>query len=597
MPTIEEEVSPAPAEQLTPEPRTRRGLGSLWALLSYPVLAVVVMIQLWISPSGRVLASNDDDHGFFLFVLAHGERVVFHGDNPFFTDRMNVPDGVNLMANTSVLALTVPFAPITHFFGPGLSLVLLLTLGLAGTAAAWWWVFTRHFVRSRRAAWIGGLWCGFAPAMVSHANGHLNFVAQFVVPFIVWQVLRLREPGRIVRGGVILGLLVVVQVFLNEEVLLFTAMALFVFVVAYACFNLAQAREVARRFLLGLGVAGVTALALLAYPLWWQFSGPQSYSGQPFEPGKFVTDLFAIGAYARQSLAGNGAIARTLSVSPTEDDSFWGVPMLVMLVVCGVMLWRTLAARAAMIAGFVLLIASLGPRLRAGGVDTGIPLPFALVQHVPIIDLVSVTRFAMVPTTIIGVLLALACDRVPVLGPRRRIAFWLGMVAAVVPVLPKPLPVVDAPPLPPFVSQGIWREYVDQDETIVTVPLPEVTTGRTGMRWFALTGLDYPVPRGYFMGPANEADRTGSWNAAPRPTADLLRIAGAYGRRPVISEADRAAAFTDLTYWRASVVVLTPDAPNHELMASILTDLLGFAPKEVGGVQLWDLRGMLHPTG
>lgn len=598
MPTVEQEVIAKRPEPLTDASRPFYARRSLWGLLSYLALAVVVMIQLWISPSGRVLAANDDDHGFFLFVLAHGERVVFHGDNPFFTGRMNVPDGVNLMANTSVLALSVPFAPITHFFGPGLTLVLLLTLSLAGTAAAWWWVLRQFLVRTQRAAWIGGLWCGFAPAMVSHANGHVNFVAQFVVPFIVWQVLRLREPGRIVRGGVILGLLIVMQVFLNEEVLLFTALTLLVFIVAYGAFAREVVKAAWRRFVLGLGVAAGTALVLLAYPLWWQFAGPQSYTGQPFEPGKFVTDLLAVGAYARQSLAGNGVVARALSVSPTEDDSFWGLPLLVMLVVAAVMLWRTIAARAAVIAGVVLLVASLGPRLRVAGHDTGFPMPFALVQHVPIIDLVSVTRFAMVPSTIIGVLLALAWDRAPELPHRRRVAFWAGMVVALVPVLPKPLPVVDAPPLPPFIAQRMWEQYVPDDRTLVSVPVPEVTSGRTGMRWFALSGLGFAVPRGYFMGPANPpVNRTGSWNAAPRATADLLRIAGAYGRMPELSEIDRRAALADLTYWRAAVVVLDPATANHDLLRTILTYLIGSAPQQVGGVELWDVKGLIHPAG
>jgi hypothetical protein len=599
VPTVEQEVIAQRSDPVTDASRPFYARGSLWGLLSYLVLAVVVLIQLWISPSGRVLASNDDDHGFFLFALAHGERVVFHGDNPLFTGQMNVPDGVNLMANTSVLALTVPFAPVTHFFGPGLALVLLLTLSLAGTAAAWWWLLSRHLVRSPGAAWIGGLWCGFAPAMVSHANGHLNFVAQFVVPFIVWQVLRLREPGRVVRGGFVLGLLVVLQVFLNEEVLLFTAMTLLVFIAAYAAFAWDVVREAARRFVLGLAVAGATALVLLAYPLWFQFAGPQSYSGQPFEPGKFVTDLFAIGAYARQSLAGNGVIARTLSVSPTEDDSFWGLPLLVLLVVAAVLLWRSKPARALIVAGLVLLVASLGPRLRVAGHDTGFPLPFALVQHVPIIDLVSVTRFAMVPSTIIGVLLALAWDRIPgKLPAAHRKLFFVGMAVALVPVLPKPLPVVDAAPLPPFIAGRMWQQYVPHNRTLVTVPLPEVTSGRTGMRWFALSGLDFAVPRGYFMGPANPpVDKTGSWNAAPRRTADLLRIAGAYGQMPVLTDADRQAAIADLTYWRAAVVVLDPDTPNHDLLKNILTDLLGNAPQQVGGVQLWDVRTMVHPAG
>jgi hypothetical protein len=597
VPAVEEVLDePGLSVEAVPAPARRRR-ADLWALLSYLALGVLVLIQLWISPATRVLSHNDDDHGFFAFVLAHGERVVFHGANPLFSDRMNVPDGVNMMANTTVLALSVPMAPVTHWLGVGVSVVLLLTLGLAGTAFAWYRVLSRHLVERRVAAWIGGLWCGFAPTMVSHANGHINFVSLFVVPFIVWQVLRLREPGRVVRGGIVLGLLVVLQVFLNEEVLLFTALTLGAFVIAYAALAWRTAAGYARRFAAGLGVAALTALVPLAYPLWFQFSGPQSYSGQPFEPGKFVTDLLALGAYARQSLAGNAGIARELSVSPTEDNTFFGVPMLVMIVVCVVLLWRNLAARAAAIAGLVLLIMSMGPELRVGGYNTGVPLPFALIEHVPVIDLVSVTRFAMVPATIIGLLLALAADQVPLLERPRRIAFWIGLAVAIVPVLPKPLPVVAADPLPPFIAQQMWRDYVPGDRTLVTVPLPEVTTGRAGMRWFDLSGLDYSVPRGYFMGPANPPlNRTGSWNAAPRRTSDLLRIAGAYGRMPVVTVADRMAARADLTYWRAAVVVLVPGTPHHDLLASLVTDLLGESPRQVGGVQLWDVRDLVPPS-
>ncbi|GGK71398.1 glycosyltransferase 87 family protein [Mangrovihabitans endophyticus] len=594
-----------PAEPAAPSspPAASAPRGRWWvagaAYGSYLVLAVLVLIQLWIAPGRRVLASNDDDHGFFLFVMAHGERVLFHGANPFFSDRMNVPDGINMMANTSVLALSVPVAPITHLFGPGVSVVLLLTVGLAGTAAAWYGVLSRHLVRRRLAAWIGGLWCGFCPAMVAHANGHINFVSNFVVPFLVWQVLRLREPGRVWRSGVAVGVLVTVQVFINEEILLFTALTMGVFVMAYAALRRREARDAAGRFAAGLGVAVLTAAALLAYPLWWQFAGPGSYSGQPFTAGKYVTDLLAVGAYARQSLAGNGAVARALSVSATEDDTFFGPGMLVMLVVAVIMLRRSAAAAATAtaIAGLVLLVVSLGPRLQAAGVTTPIPLPFALISHLPVIDLVSVTRFAMVPATVAGVLLALAVDAARRLPDRRRTAFWVGLVVALVPVAPKPLPVVAADPLPPFLADGMWRAYVPEDRTLVTVPLPEVTTGRTGMRWAALSGLDYRSPRGYFMGPVNPPeDRTGSWSAPRRFTSDLLRQVGEYGREPVLGAADRRAARRDLAYWRAAVVVLVPDGRNGAVLQATVTDLVGRGPQRVGGVLLWDVRD-LPPAG
>ena len=533
--------------------------------------------------------------GIFLFMLAHGERVLFHGDNPFFSYRLNVPDGVNMMANTSMLALSLPMAPVTHFFGAGVSVVLLLTLGLAGTAAAWYWVLARHLVRSRVAAWIGGLWCGFAPTMVSHANGHVNFVSQYVVPFIVWQVLRLREPGRAWRGGITLALLVVLQVFINEETLLFTALTLGVFVTAYALMTRRRALREARHLLAGLGVAVPVATALLAYPLYFQFFGPGSYHGQPFPPDKYVTDLLSMGAFARQSLAGNAALARQLSVSATEDNTFFGPVGLIMIVVSVVLLWRWVAARALAIAGLVLLIVSMGPRLRVANHDTVIPLPFGLVSHVPIIDLVSVTRFAMVPATIAGVLLALAADRVRQCPAGRRRAFRIGLVLALVPLAPKPLPIVGAEPLPAFLVQGTWRQYVPADRSLVAVPLPEVTTGRTAMRWATLSGLEFPVPRGYFMGPVNPpADHTGSWHAPRRFTSDLLWSVREYGVRPMLTDAERERITADLIFWRAAVVVLVPDSRNGDVLLATLTDALG-QPRLVGGVRMWDVRHLPVP--
>ncbi len=597
---VEQQAPPgSPAGGPVPADRRSR-LTELAALASYLLLALLVLIQLWIDPNGRVLAANDDDHGVFMFLIGHGDRVLFHGENPFFSTRLNVPDGVNMMANTSVFALSLPVAPITHFLGVGVSIALLLTVGLAGTAAAWYYVLSRHLVRSRGAAYLGGLWCGFAPTMVSHANGHINFVAQFVVPFIVWQVLRLREPGRAVRGGVILGLLIVLQVFINEEILLFTALALGVFVVAYAAMAPQVARAVAQRMLAGLGVAAGLSSAVLAYPLWYQFFGPRTYHGQPFAPDDYVTDLLSLGAFARQSLAGNGAIARVLSVSATEDNTFFGLPVLAMLVVAMVILRRSAAAKATAIAGLVLLVMSMGPRLRVAGYETAIPLPFGLISRIPVIDLVSVTRFAMVTATVVGVLLALAADRMTLAGGtayphRTRVAFWVALVAALVPVAPKPVPIVVATPPPAFIADGMWRPYVAGDRTVVPVPLPEVTTGRDGMRWAALSDFAFAVPRGYFMGPVNPpADTTGSWSAPRRPTSDLLRRVTTTGRRPVISDGDRRAAITDLVFWRAGVVVLGQH-PHADALRATVTDLLERQPQSVGGALVWDVRDLPVP--
>ncbi|GLY01997.1 hypothetical protein [Actinoplanes sp. NBRC 101535] len=568
----------------------------LWVFLGFLALAVLVTVQLWLDPNGRILAGNDDDHGIFLFMLAHAERVVFDGAALFHSDSLNVPVGVNMMANTSILALALPLAPVTHFLGAGVSAALIVTGGLAGTAAAWYWVLSRHLTDTRLAAWIGGLWCGFAPTMISHANGHLNFVSNYLIPFIVWQVFRLREPGRIVRGGVILALLIVAQIFINEEALLFTAMTLAVFVVVYAVSERATVRAVWKRFVAGLGVAAAIAVALAGYPLWYQFFAQGNYHGQPFAPTDYVTDLASLAGFARQSLAGNAEVTRLMSVSATEDNTFFGPAGLILIVVAAVMLWRTTALRAATVAGLVVLLMSMGPQLRVLGHDTGFPLPFGLISHLPVINLVSVTRFAMVPATIVGVLLAFAVDRIRDYPDKRRTWFKVGLVLALVPLFPKPLPVVQGDPIPAFIADGTYRQYTAGDRTLVTVPLPDVTTGRTGQRWAALNNFEYATPRGYFMGPADpeRGDDTGSWNAPHRFTSYLLWEVREYDLRPILTATDKARITEDLVYWRAGVIVLVPEGRNVPAQRAVLVQALG-RPRLVGGVEIWDVRDLPVP--
>src|SRR5690606_1539900 len=148
-----------------------------------------------------------------------------------------------------------------------------------------------------------------------HGNGHPNISAQFMLPLIISAVVRLRRADRPVRAGLLLGLMVTYQVFLNEELLLFTALACIVMAIVYVASRPAQARTEARPFLIGLGVATAVAGVLTAYPLWFQFFGPQHYRG-PFVWASFYwTDL---GAYT--SYGGNAAAGRLGSASALNAD-------------------------------------------------------------------------------------------------------------------------------------------------------------------------------------------------------------------------------------------------------------------------------------
>ncbi|MFD0788590.1 hypothetical protein ACFQZ8_32135, partial [Micromonospora azadirachtae] len=155
---------------------------------------------------------------------------------------------------------------------------------------------------------------------------------------------------------------------------------------------------------------------LLAYPLWFQFAGPQHYRGMPFAAYSYRLDAASFTAAARQTVIGNDHPPGLLAPNPTEESSFFGPVLLVLAVVIVIWLGRRALVRALAGCGLLFALLSLGTEIRVHGTDTGIPGPYRLVAALPPLDLAVPARFALVCVPVLGVLLALSLDRV---RPRR----------------------------------------------------------------------------------------------------------------------------------------------------------------------------------
>ncbi|MCW3840780.1 DUF2079 domain-containing protein [Micromonospora yasonensis] len=602
MTTPQSDAADGGAAESAPDEGERPARGrwiDLAAVLSFVLLAFLVTARFWASPAAGV-RDNRSDQAQFEWMMAHGARVVTQFAYPFTTDRMNVPDGVNLMANTSVLSISLPMTPITVLFGPRWAFLVFLTLGMAATGIAWYFVLSRVLIGARAPAWLGAGFCAFAPAMVSHANAHPNIVSQFVVPLIVWRTLRLAEPGRWLRNGVLLGLMIVWQAFLNLEILLMTAIGLGVVVVVLAVARPAL-RRVARPFCAGLAVAAVLSGVVLAYPLYVQLFGPGAYQGLSRLIRGYRTDLASFVAWSRESLAGDARGSRWLAKNATEENAFFGWPLAVLVVALVWWLRRNVVVLALAGVGLIFAVFSLGREIRFDGQDTGIPAPWAVLEGLPVLHSVVPTRWSLALTPIIGILLALGAEHVRGLvrrHPAARSQLWFAtgtvLTMALLPILPTPLPAVRLDPIPAFVTSGAYRPYVAGGHSIVTLPLPD-TTYPDPLRWSAQTRLDLPLARGYFLYPDTRPGkgRVALFTAPPRPTSDFFTKIRTTGGVPPITPQDRVDAVDDLRYWRAGAVILDPRLRQADALGRGMTALTGIEPTFTGDVWLWDVRPLV----
>ena len=594
-------VIPAVEPEAEPTPRSGFWRSLTWrdalAILSFIAVALYLTMPLWLHLDHE-LRDDPQDQAFFEWMLAHGARVVTDGAYPFFSDRMNYPDGVNMMANTSVLAVSLPMTPVTLLFGPHVAFNLFLTLALAVTGISWYLVLSRFIVSSRLAAWVGALFCTFAPSMISHAGGHPNIVSQFLVPLIIWRCLELRVPGRAVRNGLILAGLLVWQAFINLEVLFMTAVGLGIFCAVLAITRRGTHRGEVSAFLRGLGITAVVTLAVLAYPLTVQFFGPQSYHGLPQFVRNFGADLGSFTAYASRSVAGDSLTAERLAQNPAEENAFFGWGMVILFF--GLLVWMRRSAAVLAMGGIALLFAamSLGPRVFLNGINTGVPGLWAVLHSVPVLNSAVPTRWAMAIAPVVGVVLALGCQKAIDLirmqpsarGPVR-VAMITAVAMALVPLIPTPLRSAPMDPVPDFVTSGEWRKYVDENHTVVTLPLPD-SSYPDPLRWTAYTGQDMKIASAYALlpnqNPLDPTDRTALFSPPWRPTSGLMASIRQGNPIPEITDTRREMTLADLRYWKAGAVVLTPQPRDVEMMRA-MTDLLGFEPTWTGGAWVWNV--------
>ncbi|MGA8115315.1 MAG: hypothetical protein WCA46_16750, partial [Actinocatenispora sp.] len=566
----------------------RRYVPHVAVMLGYLALGVWVTGHVWVSPDTRALVNDPVDQEFMEWVLAYGAHVVGHLADPFYTVQVNAPQGANMMANTSLIVPGIVLAPVTMLFGPAVSFVLLETVALAGTAAGWYVVFLRRrFVRSRLAAALGAGLVGFAPGMVALSNSHVHLTAQFFVPFIVSLVLpapsgRRERP---VARGVLLAVLVTAQLLTGTETLLCLGLGTVTFVAVLAVLRPADTRRVLRDSLLRLGVAAAVGVVLMAYPLWMVLAGPMHTDGTPWSIHWSGTDVLSWVWYGRYSmLAGPSLAAPVHAVNTIDQTSYLGIALVALLTAIVVWLRRNRTAVALTVTALVYVVFSFGTHLVVLSQDTHIPGPWKPLAQLPLLNAALPDRFALVATTALGALLALGADRMIRAGSPR--AVWAAaFAAALLPIVPAPLPAQHRNPIPPFFTSGQWRQHVRPGHTMLAVPLQR-PVDRRGERWSSGTNADLAIPGGAIMIPDHRGQAR--WGVPLSRLSKTLRGISHTGRIPPIGAAERAEARRELAATRTDCIVLGPHVRHVRQVRTALDRYVRTGGRYVAGVWVWD---------
>ena len=557
------------------------------ALLAYLALAVALFASTWRSPAVRNIGGAGDPP-MLMWFLHWTPWALVHHHNPFITDHIGFPGGVNLLWNTTMFLPGLVLAPVTAAFGP---VVAYNTFVTANVALSAWCAFLafRSFVARSWVAFVGGLMYGFSPYMLAQSGEHPNLTAAYLPPLLLVLMaeilVRQRHPPW--RSGALLGVLAVAQLLVTEELLASEALVAIVGIGLLAALNHQQVAERARHALRAFAMAGVVFTVVAAWPLAVQFFGPQRFTGAAQRPGTFVTDLANLVVPTQvQQFSPGFAVAHShwWTGNPFEWNGYLGIPLIALLVLVTVRLWSLPLVRLASLLTVSLAVLSLGGSLHVNGHDTGLPLPWRLFARLPLAEHLLTNRLMLYVDLLAALLVALWIDHLASerAGSGRKVAIGAAAaVAALVPLLPA-LPFPSTPrQVPRFFTTAVRR--IPDGSVAVIAPWQQVYPADS-MLWQAAAGLRFRMAQGTFLGP-DEAGRR--MYGAPLSTLSLTMLEVQQGGDvPELTDDLRSRLAADLAERRVATIVVGPMG-ERAAMIRLFSDLVGRRPEHTGGVDVW----------
>jgi hypothetical protein len=405
--------------------------------------------------------------------------AIEHLHNPFWTSMLYFPEGVQMYVQTLNSTSSLLTLPLNYMFGPIAAYNGALVLAVAMTGFGGY-LLVHQFVRHKPIALLCGALLAAAPYItLRFDNGHLNLISIQWIPLFFVALVRLEQRGgwRMSMAAITLFMLIVLT---DWHWAFIAGVATAVWYVVQLARSSNRPLLLRRYLLVAAGIAlamtplliGMLTTRLPAtgnqdVPLWHAYM--QGYSSDAF--GLFFPSLY-------QPLWAEPVTEALARTSPGYGPNGWYIAAghtLLGLAALGIRWsWRR-HWHLLVVAGAAWLL-SLGPVLRVAGYTTNIPMPYTIVQHLPVISTGRrPSHFAVVPIVLATIFAGIGLQRLVERYTRPQRAIILILVAALA-TFELWHPMWKAVP---FVQQSVAQQLHDRSGAVADLPYERMESGRS----------------------------------------------------------------------------------------------------------------------
>lgn len=539
----------------------------------------MVFARSWAHPA-TTLPGFPDDNKSFLWGLEWFAWSVTHGVNPFVTTYVHAPVGINVLWNAWAPLPAALLAPVTIAFGPIASYNVCVTGALALSGCAAWRASTRFVGPS--AAVLVGLAYELSPYMLGHGPEDPMLVFAVLPPLVLLLLTDVMRGARHMRrAGILLGLAVASQVWIDEEVASDVALAAVLGGLVALVMLRGRIRPYVGPVARTIATATVVAVPLVAPVVAIQFFGPHRLTDlvHPADLANTV-DLSDVFRPTVTTLLGRGSsISPYVSVETTAYLGFLPVAALVGLFSRPRTTWTTLLSATAA----ATAVLSTGAYLRLNGSMLFYPMPWSAVSRLPLLGQLQPNRL----TLEVFLLVALVAARGIEATVRRKVA--VGAALAVVTagtLLPAiPLTPTTRPAVPSFFSSG--AKALPQGCLAAVAPVAYDGSNDDAMVWQAASRFRFRMMGGYVLAPLIPG-QANTYSPQPYAVTSYL-VRHGHQSSPFVTNPTDQEVRTELHSLDVCAIVVGYPSDHPDLVYD-LSSLLGRQPVLTGDVALWSLR-------
>ena len=574
-----------------------RSLGTTFVYLS---LGILGNWDAWRQGgSDHLVGGSGGDLGqeiWFLKVVSHN---FFNGLGFLQTDLINYPIGVNLTNMTAMPTLGAILAPITGIFGPITSYNVATTLAPALGALGMYWAAGR-WMNTWVARFVAGLLFGFSPYVIAQNWCHLflSTVVFFPLALGLLHEIFVRQKWSAMMAGMALGFVIVAQLGLSPEMLLDGLIALAIFCVVRFRQNLHFDRArwpYLQRALRFVAVPMLLPAALFVHAF---LNGTNAFKGA-YRPSHMVshlatdfvniflpTNLHAVSlgvGHHVGSLYYYSSLNGPHFADPFEAGAYIGVPLLLALTLLIRTGPKSTRLNALLVTAGATLVISMGDSLRINGWNTHIPLPFAILRRLPLLESSIASRWTLFLWLSLALIIGQGIDwalaqarsrpRSPL--PTQRAATFLALTTAGVIMLAPYWPLAASRQQVPTWFATRAASEIPRGATVVTYPIAQ-NGNPLPMMWQALNNFNYRLVAG----------AAGPQVTAVNPIRDALRECDT-GGEPAKHRSTVAAARAQIAHYPNVFFVATNFGPERACASRLFTAIAGFDGQHRDDVVVW----------